>query len=69
MSNVVPLVYFLTKGNVRFDLGVPMLCANMVGGYVGARAAISKGSRFIKWLLFDYGDFDWGEVGGGVLSW
>ena len=49
-SNVVPLVYFLCQGNIRFDLGVPMLAANVLGGYLGARTAISKGSGFIKWI-------------------
>lgn len=50
MSNIVPLVYFLTQGNIRFDLGIPMLLANIGGGYLGAHAAISKGSSFIKWI-------------------
>lgn len=47
-SNIVPLIYFVTQGNIRFDLGVPMLLANMVGGYLGAHTAIAKGSAFIK---------------------
>lgn len=50
MSNVIPLLYFLTQGNIRFDLGIPMLVANIVGGWVGAHTAISKGSSFIKWI-------------------
>ncbi len=50
VSNVVPLIYFLIYGNIRFDIGVPMLLANIVGGYVGAHAAIAKGSKFIKWI-------------------
>ncbi len=50
MSNVVPLSYFLFKGNIRFDIGIPMLIANIIGGYIGAHAAIAKGSTFIKWI-------------------
>lgn len=50
VSNVVSLLYFLTQGNLRFDLGIPMLCANILGGYLGARTAIAKGSSFIKWI-------------------
>lgn len=50
ISNVVPLLYFLTQGNIRFDLGIPMLAANIVGGWIGAHTAISKGSSFIKWI-------------------
>lgn len=49
-SNVIPLVYFLTQGNVRFDIGIPMLLANSAGGYLGAHSAISKGSKFVKWI-------------------
>lgn len=50
LSNMVALIYFLFQGNIRFDLGVPMLIANILGSYLGARTAISKGSKFIKWI-------------------
>jgi len=50
MSNIVPLAYFLFQGIVRFDLGLPMLAANVLGGYLGARTAIARGSAFIKWI-------------------
>lgn len=50
MSNITSLIYFVYHGHIRYDLGVPMLFANMVGGYFGAHTAIAKGSRFIKWL-------------------
>ncbi|MBX7137567.1 MAG: TSUP family transporter [Oligoflexia bacterium] len=49
-SNIVSLGYFLSQGNIRFDLGLPMLLANIVGGYLGAHTAISRGSSFIKWI-------------------
>ncbi|MBN8550242.1 MAG: TSUP family transporter [Deltaproteobacteria bacterium] len=50
ISNVVPLLYFLTQGTVRFDLAIPMALANIVGGYCGAHAAIRKGNSFVKWI-------------------
>lgn len=50
ISNVVALSYFLTQGKIRYDLGIPMALANMIGGYLGAHAAIAKGSSFIKWI-------------------
>lgn len=50
LSNIVPLGYFLWQGTVRFDLGLPMLAANVLGGYLGARTAIARGSSFIKWI-------------------
>ncbi|MEW6713234.1 MAG: TSUP family transporter, partial [Candidatus Riflebacteria bacterium] len=49
-SNIVSLVFFLTYGTVRFEIGIPMIFANVAGGYLGARTAIAKGSRFIKWI-------------------
>ncbi len=49
-SNVVSLLYFLTQGNIRYDLGIPMAAANILGGYIGAHTAISKGNSFVKWL-------------------
>lgn len=50
ISNVVPLTYFLTQGNIRFDLAIPMAVANICGNWIGAHAAISKGNSFIKWI-------------------
>lgn len=50
ISNVVPLAYFLTQGNIRFDLAVPMAVANIFGGYVGAHTAVLKGNSFVKWV-------------------
>jgi hypothetical protein len=49
-SNAVPLLYFLIFGSIRFDIGIPMLIANIAGGYLGAHTAIVKGSKFIKWI-------------------
>lgn len=49
-SNIISLTYFLFYGNIRYDIGIPMLIANIIGGYLGAHAAILKGSRFIKWI-------------------
>lgn len=40
--------HFLFQGFVRFDLGLPMLAANVLGGYLGTRTAIARGSGFIK---------------------
>lgn len=49
-SNLAALAYFLIGGSIRFDLGVPMLIANIAGGYLGAHTAIARGSAFIKWI-------------------
>ena len=48
MSNVVPLAYFIAMGNIRYDLGIPMAIANMLGGYYGARSAIRAGPKLVR---------------------
>ncbi len=50
LSNAVPLVVFLFHGSIRFELGIPMLIANTIGGVLGAHTAIAKGSHFIRWI-------------------
>ncbi len=47
-TNLGALVIFVPHGAVLWSLGVVMGAANMVGGYVGARTAVAKGSRFVR---------------------
>jgi len=47
-TNLGALVIFVPNGAVLWSLGVVMGAANMVGGYVGARTAVAKGSRFVR---------------------
>lgn len=48
LSNVVPLCYFISAGNVRYDLGIPMALANICGGYLGAHSAIRSGPKLVR---------------------
>jgi uncharacterized membrane protein YfcA len=50
-TNLGALVIFAPQGAVLWRLGLLMGLANLVGGYVGARTAVARGSRFVR-LVF-----------------
>ncbi len=39
--------FFLSK-SVVFKIAIPMMVCNMLGGYIGSKAAILKGNSFIR---------------------
>lgn len=47
-TNLGALLYFFPAGHVFIGLGLVLGAANMAGGYLGARMAIAKGSKFIR---------------------
>jgi len=47
-TNVGALVVFTAHGSVLWPLGLVMGSANLIGGYLGARTAVSAGSRFVR---------------------
>jgi uncharacterized membrane protein YfcA len=47
-SNLTPLLYFIVHDSIRYDLGIPMALANMLGGYLGARSAIKGGPSLVR---------------------
>jgi len=47
-TNLGALLLFVPTGHVLVGLGLAMGVMNMIGGYLGARMAISKGSGFIR---------------------
>lgn len=48
VTNVGALAVFALQGAPLWALGLLMGAANLVGGYVGARTAISRGSGFVR---------------------
>jgi hypothetical protein len=50
-TNIGALVVFALDGSVLWTLGLVMGAANLAGGYLGARTAVSAGSRFVR-LVF-----------------
>lgn len=47
-TNLASLVIFIPQGAVMWKIGLLMGLANLVGGYLGARLAVSKGARFVR---------------------
>jgi len=48
----IALAVFIKHGQVDFRLGLALAVGNSIGGWLGARLAISKGHGFIRKLLF-----------------
>lgn len=47
-TNLAALCIFVPQGAVLWGLGLAMGLANLAGGYVGARTAVARGSRFVR---------------------
>lgn len=47
-TNLGALVVFIPGGHVMWRVGLVMAAANIVGGYVGARTAVARGSTFVR---------------------
>ena len=51
VSNIASLVTRIAAGNVLFALAIPAMCCSVAGGALGARLALSRGARFIRWVM------------------
>ena len=47
-TNLGALAYFVPSGHAVLGLGLLLGAANLMGGYVGARMAIARGTGFIR---------------------
>ncbi len=47
-TNLGALALFVPQGAVLWKVGLVMGACNVVGGYLGARVAVSQGSRFVR---------------------
>ena len=54
--------------NVLWKVGLVMGVANLVGGYVGARTAVSRGSRFVRVFFIAIVSCFIVRIGGDVLG-
>ncbi len=50
-TNLAALCVFVPAGAVLWQVALPMAAANVLGGYLGARVAIAKGSRWVRLFL------------------
>ena len=51
LSNIASLVTRIAAGNVLFALAIPAMCCSVAGGWLGARLALTRGARFIRWVM------------------
>lgn len=47
-TNMASIIYFVSTGNILFELAIPMAVCNMAGGFVGTRFALLRGNQFIR---------------------
>lgn len=47
-TNLGALLVFVPGGHVMWAAGLTLASANLVGGYVGARTAVARGSSFVR---------------------
>lgn len=67
-TNVAALVIFVPQGAVLWGIGLAMGVANLAGGYLGARTAVGRGTRFVRaFFIVVVGAFVV-RIGGDVLG-
>lgn len=68
-TNLGALAVFAPGGHVMWGIGAVMAVANIAGGYVGARTAVAKGSRFVRVVFVVVLVAFIVRIGGSVLGW
>ena len=67
-TNLGALVVFAPGGHVMWRIGAVMAAMNLVGGYVGARTAVARGSRFVRAVFVVVLSAFVIRIGGSVLG-
>lgn len=67
-TNVGALLLFIPTGAVLWDVGLLMGACNLVGGYLGARTAVSRGARFVRLFFIVVVSAFIIRIGGGVVG-
>jgi uncharacterized membrane protein YfcA len=68
-TNLGALTVFVPGGHVMWKIGAVMAVANIAGGYVGARTAVARGSRFVRVVFVVVLVAFIIRIGGSVLGW
>jgi len=50
-SNLAAVVVFSLRGTILWRVAVPMAAANALGAALGARLALRRGDRFVRWVV------------------
>lgn len=67
-TNLAALCVFVPQGDVMWRLGLMMGAANLLGGYLGARTAVARGSGFVRGLFVAVVGCFAIRIGGGLLG-
>ena len=67
-TNLGALLLFVPQGAVLWQVGLVMGACQLLGGYVGARVAVSRGSRFVRALFVVVVAGFIARIGGDVLG-
>ena len=51
LSNISALVTRVAAGDVLFALAIPAMCCSVAGGWLGAKLALTRGARLIRWVM------------------
>ena len=68
-TNLGALTIFAPMGLVLLKVGVVIAAANLVGGYVGARTAVARGSGFVRGVFVVVVSAFIVKIGGSLLGW
>lgn len=67
-TNLAALVVFVPAGAVLWKTGLVMGVCNLIGGWLGARTAIARGSRFVRVFFILVVSAFVIRIGGGVVG-
>ncbi len=67
-TNVGALLFFVPMGAVLWDVGLLMGACNLIGGYLGARTAVSRGASFVRVFFIVVVTAFVIRIGGGVVG-
>jgi uncharacterized protein len=67
-TNFAALCVFVPHGEVLWGIGLLMGAANLAGGYLGARVAVRRGSRFVRVFFVGVVSAFVVRIGGEVLG-
>ena len=67
-TNLAALCVFVPQGAVLWKVGLVMGVCNLVGGYLGARTAVSRGARFVRVFFIVVVSAFVVRIGGDVLG-
>jgi len=68
-TNLAALCVFVPQGAVMWKVGLLMGAANLVGGYLGARTAVRRGSGFVRVVFLAVVVGFIVRLGGGQVGW